>query len=92
MIWKIELVRSFVAWKNLKEIQKEGREDSDCILGRPNVGKSTIIECFVWEKMVVVSEVRYHSRLHEIPFEYKDIPFHSLIPPESVVVGKLRKA
>lgn len=45
-------------------------------LGRPNVGKSTIVNALFGKKMVVVSEIAGTTRdSTAIPFEYKDTPF-----------------
>ncbi len=63
--------------KPKEEVQKEeeGRIRI-AFLGRPNVGKSTMVNALFGKKMVVVSEVPGTTRdSTEIPFEYKDIPF-----------------
>ena len=55
--------------------EEEGRVRI-AFLGRPNVGKSTMINALFGKKMVVVSEVPGTTRdSTEIPFEYKEIPF-----------------
>lgn len=57
------------------EMADEGRIKI-AFLGRPNVGKSTMVNALFGKKMVVVSEIAGTTRdSTEIPFEYKDTAF-----------------
>jgi len=61
--------------KNEEEVHDEDRIRI-AFLGRPNVGKSTMVNALFGKKMVVVSDIPGTTRdSTEIPFEYKNIPF-----------------
>jgi GTP-binding protein len=59
-----------------EEIEPDEGRIRIAFLGRPNVGKSTMVNALFGKKMVVVSDIPGTTRdSTEIPFEYKDVPF-----------------
>lgn len=62
--------------EDLQSAQKSSGRTRIAFLGRPNVGKSTMVNALFGKKMVVVSEVPGTTRdSTEVDFEYKDYKF-----------------